>query len=116
MEGLDALKSESYAEFLITLQVWGKWSRGGLPRYRCPLAPQSGDMLPIDPDTAQQIDGVLAKIKFIFGDYKTEAFEAYYIGGQSIADIGRKQDKARYKVTAEIQEIESLLYFTISRE
>ena len=116
MDGLEALKGEQYSEFLITLQIWGKWSRGGFPRYRCALAPQSGSMLPIDPDVAQHIDSVLAKIKFIFGAWKTAAFEAYYISGLPMAEIGREQDKPRYKVSAEIQEIESLIFFTISRE
>jgi len=109
-------ETEAYSEFLITLQIWGKWSRGGIPRYRCPIAPDTAEILPIDPDYAQEIDSILAKIKFIFGSYKTASFDLYYIGGLPVAVIARQLDKPRYKITAEIQEIESLLFFSISKK
>ena len=134
-------ETEAYSEFLITLQIWGKWSRGGIPRYKCPIAPDTAEILPIDPDYAQEIDSILAKIKFIFGSYKTASFDLYYIGGLPVAVIARQLgsyktasfdlyyigglpvaviarqlDKPRYKITAEIQEIESLLFFSISKK
>ena len=47
---------ERLADFLIMLKLWGCWSRGGLPSYRCALNTKSGGILPIDPDEAQFID------------------------------------------------------------
>ena len=108
------IDNEHFSEFLIDLQIWGRWSRGGIPRYKSPLAPDTSEILPINPDYAQRIDSVLAKIKFIFGSYKTACFDLYYIGGLPIAAISKQVDKPRYKVAAEIQEIESLLFFSIS--
>lgn len=108
------IDTDHFSEFLIDLQIWGRWSRGGIPRYKSPLAPDTSEILPINPDYAQRIDSVLAKIKFIFGSYKTACFDLYYIGGLPIAAISKQLDKPRYKVAAEIQEIESLLFFSIS--
>lgn len=108
------IDTDHFSEFLIDLQIWGRWSRGGIPRYKSPLAPDTTEILPINPDYAQRIDSVLAKIKFIFGSYKTACFDLYYIGGLPIAAISKQVDKPRYKVAAEIQEIESLLFFSIS--
>lgn len=108
------IDTDHFSEFLIDLQIWGRWSRGGIPRYKSPLAPDTSEILPINPDYAQRIDSVLAKIKFIFGSYKTACFDLYYIGGLPIAEISKQVDKPRYKVAAEIQEIESLLFFSIS--
>lgn len=108
------IDTDHFSEFLIDLQIWGRWSRGGIPRYKSPLAPDTSEILPINPDYAQRIDSVLAKIKFIFGSYKTACFDLYYIGGLPIAAISKQVDKPRYKVAAEIQEIESLLFFSIS--
>ena len=108
------IDTDHFSEFLIDLQIWGRWSRGGIPRYKSPLAPDTSEILPINPDYAQRIDSVLAKIKFIFGSYKTACFDLYYIGGLPIATISKQVDKPRYKVAAEIQEIESLLFFSIS--
>lgn len=108
------IDTDHFSEFLIDLQIWGRWSRGGIPRYKSPLAPDTSEILPINPDYAQRIDSVLAKIKFIFGSYKTACFDLYYIGGLPIAAISKLVDKPRYKVAAEIQEIESLLFFSIS--
>ena len=110
------IDTDHFSEFLIDLQIWGRWSRGGIPRYKSPLAPDTSEIIPIDPDYAQRIDSVLAKIKFIFGSYKTACFDLYYIGGLPIAAISKQVDKPRYKVAAEIQEIESLLFFAIKRE
>ena len=108
------IDTDHFSEFLIDLQIWGRWSRGGIPRYKSPLAPDTSEILPINPDYAQRIDSILAKIKFIFGSYKTACFDLYYIGGLPIAAISKQVDKPRYKVAAEIQEIESLLFFSIS--
>lgn len=106
---------ERLADFLILLKLWGCWSRGGLPSYRCALNTKSGGILPIDPDEAQFIDSVLAKIKTIFGDWKTSSFEKFYVDGWSISKIAVADRKTRFKVAAEISEIESLLFFACKK-
>ena len=74
-----------------------------------------GGILPIDPDEAQFIDSVLAKIKTIFGDWKTCSFEKFYVDGWSISKIAVADRKTRFKVAAEISEIESLLFFACKK-
>ena len=85
---------ERLADFLIMLKLWGCWS---------------------DPDEAQFIDSVLAKIKTIFGDWKTSSFEKFYVDGWSISKIAVADRKTRFKVAAEISEIESLLFFACKK-
>lgn len=106
---------ERLSDFLILLKIWGCWSRGGLPRYKCGLDDSSAGIIPIDPDEAQHIDSVLAQIKFVFGSWKTSSFEKYYVGGMTISAIANKDKKTRYCVAAEISEIESLLFFACKK-
>ena len=56
---------ERLSDFLILLKIWGCWSRGGLPRYKCGLDTSSAGIIPIDPDEAQHIDSVSTLITVI---------------------------------------------------
>lgn len=97
----------SLDEFLLVLREWGKWSRGGIPRYRCQLNRPSGAQAMIDPDTAQWIDACLCQVK---RHLNTEAFELYYVGGWSVTAIAAHLSRYSRTVDEEITSVEKIIY------
>lgn len=97
----------SLEEFLLLLREWGKWSRGGIPKYRCQLNRSCGSDPMIEPDVAQWIDSRLCEVK---RHLNTECFELYYVGGWSVSSIAAYLKRYSRTVDEEITSTEKILY------
>lgn len=105
----------SFDDFLIVLMEWGKWSRGGIPRYRCVLNLDGTMRAAINDDTAQKIDRILCSARKHLEESRTRSFELYYKSEWSIPDIAGKFHKDVRTVRGEIYAIESVIYMEYIR-
>ena len=97
----------SLDEFLLMLREWGKWSRGGIPQYRCQLNKSYRAQPMIEPDVAQWIDSRLCLVK---RHLDTQSFELYYVGGWSVSAIAVQLKRYSRAIDSEITAIERILY------
>ena len=65
----------SFEEFLMLLTEWGKWSRGGIPKYRCFLNREYHGKPLINDDVAQELDSILCTARKRLKPDNTESFE-----------------------------------------
>ena len=100
----------SFDDFHKLLDEWGKWSRGGIPKYRCALNQHSGIHPLINDDLAQRIDHLLCRVRKYLSEGRTYAFELFYKSGWSVADIADKFHRDYRAVKGEITGVEFALY------
>lgn len=100
----------SFEEFLMLLKEWGKWSRGGIPKYRCFLNREYSVKPLINDDVAQELDHVLCMAREKLTPARTQAFELYYKGGWSVSAIAAHRNMTRYDAEGEISGIEKVMY------
>ena len=97
----------SLDEFLLMLREWGKWSRGGIPQYRCRLKKSYRAQPMREPDVAQWRDSRLCLIK---RHLDTQSFERYYVGGWSVSAIAVQLKRYSRAIDSEITAVERILY------
>lgn len=105
----------SFEDFLAVLDEWGKWSRGGCPRYRCALNLDGTMRAAINDDSAQKIDGILCSVRKHLGENRTRSFELCYKSEWSVADIADRFHKDPRTIRGEIYAIESVMYMEYIR-
>lgn len=100
----------SFEEFLMLLKEWGKWSRGGIPKYRCFLNREYSVKPLINDDVAQELDHVLCIAREKLTPARTKSFELYYKGGWSVSSIAAFRKIDRRTVDAEIRAMENVMF------
>lgn len=100
----------NFEEFLMLLSEWGKWSRGGIPKYRCCLNRDYHSKPLINDDVALELDKILCTARKKLKPENTESFELFYKGGWSVSSIAAYRHRDRHSVDAEIQGIEKVMY------
>ena len=100
----------SFDDFEKLLDEWGKWSRGGYPRYRSPLAQRCGFHPEINDDLALRIDRLLCKVRKHTGEDRTKSFELFYVSGWAVTEIADKFRKDYRIVKGEILGVEMAIF------
>lgn len=100
----------SFEEFLMLLTEWGKWSRGGIPKYRCFLNREYSAKPFINDDVALELDNILCTARKRFKPENTQSFELYYKNGWSLSAIAAYRHMDRRVVDSEVQGMEKVMY------
>ncbi len=100
----------SLEEFLLLLTEWGKWSRGGIPKYRSFLDRSYKTKPLINDDVAQELDAILCDARRKLTPERTQSFELYYKGGWTISAIAAHRSQTRYDTEGEISGMEKVRY------
>ncbi len=100
----------SLEEFLLLLTEWGKWSRGGIPKYRSFLDRSFKTKPLINDDVALELDAILCDARRKLTAERTYSFELYYKGGWSVSSIAAFRKIDRRTVDAEIRAMENVMF------
>lgn len=93
-------------DFCYLLKQWGRWSRGGIPKYRCFLNREYHGRPDINDDDALLLDHCLLEARKCF---HTKEFELYYIGQWTIAAIAAYANRSPAQTSKLITNTECLM-------